>query len=85
MNKHVAKLQREVNEARERRTDNESDESSSDDEEQRPRPSEEEIERMEEKLETAQADQKNLFLIIFQVCIGVFYLFIYLCFFCVIF
>lgn len=67
MNKHVARLQREVNEARERRTGNESDDSSSDEEEQRPRPSEEEIERMEEKLEGAQADQKNLFLIIFQV------------------
>lgn len=70
MNKHVAKLQREVNDARERRTGNDSDDSSSDEEEQRPRPSEEEIERMEEKLEAAQADQKNLFLIIFQVCLG---------------
>nr|XP_027217163.1 nuclear cap-binding protein subunit 1-like isoform X1 [Penaeus vannamei] len=66
MNKHVARLQREVNEARERRAGNESEDSSSDEEEQRPRPSEEEIERMEEKLEAAQADQKNLFLIIFQ-------------------
>ncbi|KAK8753083.1 hypothetical protein OTU49_002403 [Cherax quadricarinatus] len=66
MNKHVGRLQREVSEAREHRTGNDSDDSSSEDEEQRPRPSEEEIERMEEKLEAAQADQKNLFLIIFQ-------------------
>ncbi|KAG7169403.1 Nuclear cap-binding protein subunit 1-like [Homarus americanus] len=66
MNKHVGRLQKEVTDARERRTGNDSDDSSSEDEEQRPRPSEEEIERMEEKLEAAQADQKNLFLIIFQ-------------------
>ena len=52
----------------------ESDESeinsdNSDDEDPaRPRPTDEEIEKMEDKLETAQADQKNLFLIIFQVC-----------------
>lgn len=67
MNKHVSRLQREVNEARERRTGRESDDSSSDEDDQRPRPSEEDIERMEEKLEGAQSDQKNLFLIIFQV------------------
>lgn len=30
-------------------------------------PSEEQIERMEERLEEAQSEQKNLFLIIFQV------------------
>lgn len=67
MNKHVSRLQREVNEARERRSGRESDDSSSDEDDQRPRPSEEDIERMEEKLEAAQSDQKNLFLIIFQV------------------
>lgn len=33
-------------------------------------PTEEIVERMEEKLEAAQADQKNLFLIIFQVNSG---------------
>ena len=33
------------------------------------KPSEEQVEKLEEKLEAAQADQKNLFLIIFQVCI----------------
>jgi nuclear cap-binding protein subunit 1 len=31
------------------------------------KPTEEQVERLEEKLEAAQADQKNLFLIIFQV------------------
>ena len=31
------------------------------------KPTEEQIEKLEEKLEAAQADQKNLFLIIFQV------------------
>ena len=31
------------------------------------KPTEEHVERLEEKLEAAQADQKNLFLIIFQV------------------
>ena len=30
------------------------------------KPTEEEVEKLEEKLEAAQADQKNLFLIIFQ-------------------
>ena len=40
---------------------------SSDEDTAGPRPTEEEMESMEEKLETAQADQKNLFLIIFQV------------------
>uniref|UniRef100_A0A2P2I8S7 Nuclear cap-binding protein subunit 1 n=3 Tax=Hirondellea gigas TaxID=1518452 RepID=A0A2P2I8S7_9CRUS len=52
-----------------RRASDESDSesnNSSDEENSRPRPTEEEIEGMEEKLETAQSDQKNLFLIIFQ-------------------
>ena len=31
-------------------------------------PTEEMIERMEERLESAQSEQKNLFLIVFQVC-----------------
>lgn len=69
MNKHVNRLQLDLNEAREQRrghTDSDS-ESSSEDDESRPKPTEEEIERMEERLEAAQADQKNLFLIIFQV------------------
>ena len=36
-------------------------------------PTEEMIERMEERLETAQSEQKNLFLIIFQVSSFKFY------------
>lgn len=35
-------------------------------------PTEEMVERMEERLEAAQSDQKNLFLIVFQVRIGIF-------------
>lgn len=65
--------------ARRASDESESDSENSSDEESsaRPRPTEEEIEKMEqemekmeEKLETAQADQKNLFLIIFQVTAG---------------
>ena len=37
------------------------------DDDDREIPTEEAIERMEERLETAQKEQKNLFLIIFQV------------------
>lgn len=69
-NKHVIKLTKELSEAREklRRVENRSGSSSEDeDKEKSDRPSEEVVERMEEKLEAAQADQKNLFLIIFQV------------------
>ena len=35
------------------------------------KPSEDQVEKMEERLEAAQADQKNLFLIIFQVKIRI--------------
>ncbi|XP_013421265.1 nuclear cap-binding protein subunit 1-like [Lingula anatina] len=68
MNKHVAKLQKEVEEAKdkleaaERRARDGMDIDSKDDDV----PTEEMIERMEEKLESAQSEQKNLFLIIFQ-------------------
>lgn len=88
MSRHVDRLTRELNEAREKlrttaATSNSSDDS--DTEKEKPsRPStttfggqvpidvddnvtEEMVERMEEKLEAAQADQKNLFLIVFQV------------------
>lgn len=68
-NKHVMKLTKELTEAREklRRVENRSGSSSEDeDKDKGERPSEEVVERMEEKLEAAQADQKNLFLIIFQ-------------------
>nr|CAG4640733.1 EOG090X03JL [Eulimnadia texana] len=83
MSKHVSRLERELNDARDKLRAAPSDSSSDDDEEHngasssRKRtdstgqkdtelPTEETVERMEEKLEAAQADQKNLFLIIFQ-------------------
>lgn len=72
-NKHVIKLNTELTEAREklRRAESRSGSSSEDEdntkEKSGERPSEDVVERMEEKLEAAQADQKNLFLIIFQV------------------
>lgn len=72
MNKHVTKLSTELSEAREKLRRAESRSGTSSDEEdnnkdKRERPSEDVVERMEEKLEAAQSDQKNLFLIIFQV------------------
>eukprot|EP00090_Calanus_glacialis_P015780 TRINITY_DN2485_c0_g1_i1.p1 TRINITY_DN2485_c0_g1~~TRINITY_DN2485_c0_g1_i1.p1 ORF type:complete len:790 (+),score=272.47 TRINITY_DN2485_c0_g1_i1:36-2405(+) len=77
MNKHVAKLSREASDARRMIEDSESESSDSEGEEgggkgrrgrNRPteKPSEEAVEKLEERLEAAQADQKNLFLIIFQ-------------------
>lgn len=73
MNKHVMKLSTELTEAREklRRAESRSGSSSEDEDNNkdrnRERPSEDVVERMEERLEAAQADQKNLFLIVFQV------------------
>ncbi|KAK9884413.1 hypothetical protein WA026_007259 [Henosepilachna vigintioctopunctata] len=73
MNKHVTKLSAELGEAREKlaREEHSDSESDEDDEAKKKqddteKPTEEMVERMEEKLEAAQADQKNLFLIIFQ-------------------
>ena len=73
MNKHVAKLQRDASDARRQIEDSDSDSSDTEDEggrrrRMRPvdRPTEEQVEKLEERLEAAQADQKNLFLIIFQ-------------------
>jgi len=82
MNKHVARLTRELSDAKERlrragSADSGDDSAGGADDggaggsaggggAGRERPSEEVVERMEEKLEAAQADQKNLFLIIFQ-------------------
>lgn len=72
MNKHVIKLGSELTDAREKLARVESSESESEDDASKKKPddaekpSEEMVERMEEKLEAAQADQKNLFLIIFQ-------------------
>jgi len=75
MNKHVIKLGGELSEAREKLARAESSSSESEDDEEdsskkketdNEKPTEEMVERMEEKLEAAQADQKNLFLIVFQ-------------------
>jgi len=79
MSKHVERLQKEQLEAREKLQAAESDSSDSDDAgdgnaehrhrdriDKGDRPTEEMVERMEERQEAAQADQKNLFLIIFQ-------------------
>jgi len=81
MNKHVSRLGRELAEARERLRHAESDSDESEDGdgegnnnsgqrgaagEDHEKPSEDMVDRMEERLEAAQADQKNLFLIIFQ-------------------
>ncbi|XP_060235854.1 nuclear cap-binding protein subunit 1 isoform X2 [Meriones unguiculatus] len=68
MNKHVLKIQKELEEAKEklarqhkRRSDD--DDRSSD---RKDGALEEQIERLQEKVETAQSEQKNLFLVIFQ-------------------
>jgi len=81
MNKHVNKLSKEASEARrmieESDSDNSDNDSANEMEEKDKRsgrkngngsekPTEEHVEKLEEKLEAAQADQKNLFLIIFQ-------------------
>jgi len=85
MNKHVIRLEKELNDARSKLRAAPSDSESSDDDQNREggekrvrknsdkdttkdgeQPTEEMVERMEERLEAAQADQKNLFLIIFQ-------------------
>jgi len=73
MNKHVSRVSRELSDARERLGRADSD-SESDGEggktashADKEKPTEEMVDRMEERLEAAQADQKNLFLIIFQV------------------
>eukprot|EP00093_Oithona_nana_P005774 05774.XXX_103188_96932_1 [CDS] Oithona nana genome sequencing. len=80
MNKHVNKLSKEASDARKMiNDDSESDSEDSDEENKRngdrkrhsnksgEKPSEDQVEKLEERLEAAQADQKNLFLIIFQV------------------
>lgn len=67
MNKHVTKLQKDMEEAKDkfeaaqRRARDGFDFMMDDD-----TPTEEQLERMEEKLQSAQSEQKNLFLIIFQ-------------------
>lgn len=101
MSKHVDRLTRELNEAREKlqttaAVSNSSNDSETDTEKatSEAKPSrqsattfggqvpmdvddnvtEELVERMEEKLEMAQADQKNLFLIVFQVFLSYYFL-----------
>ncbi|KAL7745609.1 hypothetical protein ACLKA6_009831 [Drosophila palustris] len=75
MNKHVIKLNTELSDAKEKLS--KADSSSSDTDEDTPhkrkkpithadKPSEEVVERMEEKLEAANVNQKRLFLIVFQ-------------------
>ncbi|KAL1117702.1 hypothetical protein AAG570_004017 [Ranatra chinensis] len=75
MSKYVSRLGRELVEAREKLArygasgggeDDDSDDSGGGRKPNNDKPSEEMVERMEERLEAAQADQKNLFLIIFQ-------------------
>ncbi|OWR49725.1 nuclear cap-binding protein subunit 1 [Danaus plexippus] len=72
MNKHVSKLSKELQEAREAlaRADSSSseseDESGSKKKKDQDKPTEEAVERMEERLEMAHTDQKRLFLIVFQ-------------------
>ncbi|XP_035767058.1 nuclear cap-binding protein subunit 1-like [Neolamprologus brichardi] len=74
MNKHVQKIQKELEEAKDKLEkqqhkrrdsgdDEEMDKNSEDEEGQL----EEQIERLQEKVESAQSEQKNLFLVIFQI------------------
>ena len=72
------RLAKEASDARKMIEDSESDSDDSDEENKRnggsrqsgaksgEKPSEDQVEKLEERLEAAQADQKNLFLIIFQ-------------------
>ncbi|XP_041980530.1 nuclear cap-binding protein subunit 1 [Aricia agestis] len=72
MNKHVTKLSKELQEAREALARADSSSSDSEDEtgtkkkKDQDKPTEEAVERMEERLELAHTDQKRLFLIVFQ-------------------
>lgn len=72
INKHVIKLGAELTDAREKLARAESSDSDSDEDETKKKPedaekpTEEMVEGIEEKLESAQADQKHLFLIIFH-------------------
>lgn len=69
MNKQVTQLQVDVEELKDRKdeADNKASDGLDIDDDV---PTEEDIEALEEKLENAQSDQKNLFLIIFQVNIS---------------
>jgi len=70
MSKHVIRLTKELTDMREKMGHTTGSSDSEDEEPQiksEEKITEEMVERMEEKLESAQGDQKNLFLIIFQV------------------
>ncbi|XP_022257706.1 uncharacterized protein LOC106472631 isoform X3 [Limulus polyphemus] len=66
MIRHVEKMQTELSEARVRLQKAEEDDEDSGDDSDKDIPTEEMIERKEERYDTAQSDLKNLFLIIFQ-------------------
>ncbi|EMP37555.1 Nuclear cap-binding protein subunit 1-A [Chelonia mydas] len=73
MNKHVVKIQKELEETKARlarqHKRRDSDDEDEDDDRSSGRedgPLEEQIERLQEKVESAQSEQKNLFLVIFQ-------------------
>lgn len=72
MSKHVNRLTKELSEMRDKVMNRPPGSSDSEDEQPpqiktEEKVTEEMVERMEEKIESAQGDQKNLFLIIFQV------------------
>ncbi|NWR76829.1 NCBP1 protein, partial [Centropus unirufus] len=74
MNKHVLKIEKELEDAKARlarqhkRRDSDDDDDDDDDRssDREDGPLEEQIERLQEKVESAQSEQKNLFLVIFQ-------------------
>ncbi|OCT97738.1 hypothetical protein XELAEV_18009967mg [Xenopus laevis] len=69
MNKHVQKIQKELEDTKQRLAKQHKHRDSDDNDEDSGRkdgPLEEQIERLQEKVESAQSEQKNLFLVIFQ-------------------
>ncbi|KAG8455017.1 hypothetical protein GDO86_001291 [Hymenochirus boettgeri] len=68
MNKHVQKIQKELEDAKQRLAKQHKRRDSDDDDDngRKDGPLEEQIDRLQEKVESAQSEQKNLFLVIFQ-------------------
>ncbi|XP_053321765.1 nuclear cap-binding protein subunit 1 [Spea bombifrons] len=68
MNKHVQKIQKELEDLKQRlaKQSKHRDSDDNDDSGKEDGPLEEQIERLQEKVEAAQSEQKNLFLVIFQ-------------------
>jgi len=66
MNKHVVMIQKELEEAKERLAKQHKRRDDARSNERENWPLEEQIERLQEKVESAQSEQKNLFLVIFQ-------------------